>query len=161
MRPVGTAETPYPVPLTRRFDQKHREIARNGNTPNPEGFEVSAEARSSIGGESTDVAKPFGRGMSIDCFTESGMRLEATLFGTRFWPDEVLNASLDSGVKVTVTPSCSEPPPMRRDPSAPSSTRIARGSFSARRSLGFHASCHCSFRPEHSVRPVAARAERF
>lgn len=25
------------------------------------------------------------------------MRLEATLFGTRFWPDEVLNESLDSG----------------------------------------------------------------
>ncbi len=62
-----------------------------------EGFEVSAEARSSVGGESADVAKPFGRGISIYRVTESGMRLEATLFGTRFWPDEALNASLDSG----------------------------------------------------------------
>lgn len=57
-----------------------------------QGFEVSAEARGSVAGESADVAKPFGRGLSIYRVTESGMRLEATLFGTRFWPDEALNA---------------------------------------------------------------------
>jgi hypothetical protein len=83
--------------LTRRFDQKHREIARDGDTPNPKGFEVSAEARGAVGGGSADVAKPFVRGISIYHVTESGMRLEATLFGTRFLPDEVLNESLDSG----------------------------------------------------------------
>jgi hypothetical protein len=61
------------------------------------GIDRTAEARSSVGGESADVAKHFGRGISIYRVTESGMRLEATLFGTRFWPDEALNESLDSG----------------------------------------------------------------
>ncbi|HSO84185.1 hypothetical protein [Thiocapsa sp.] len=56
------------------------------------GFEVSAEARGSVSGEGGDVTKPFSRGVSVYRVTESGMRLEATLFGTRFWPDEALNA---------------------------------------------------------------------
>ncbi|WP_296809904.1 hypothetical protein [Thiocapsa sp.] len=37
------------------------------------------------------MTRPFSRGVSIYRVTESGMRLEATLFGTRFWPDEALN----------------------------------------------------------------------
>jgi hypothetical protein len=56
-----------------------------------QGFEVSAEARGSVAGEGADVAKPFSRGVSIYRATASGLRLEATLFGTRFWPDETLN----------------------------------------------------------------------
>lgn len=55
------------------------------------GFEVSTEARGSVSGEGGDVTKPFSRGVAIYRVTESGMRLEATLFGTRFWPDEGLN----------------------------------------------------------------------
>jgi hypothetical protein len=57
-----------------------------------QGFDSSAEARGSVAGKSADVAKPFGRGTPIDRVTESGARLEATLFGTRFRSDEALNA---------------------------------------------------------------------
>jgi hypothetical protein len=56
-----------------------------------QGFEVSGEARGSVAGERVDLAKPFSRGVSVYRVTESGLRLEATLFGTRFWPDEALN----------------------------------------------------------------------
>lgn len=56
-----------------------------------QGFEVTAEARGEVGGVRADVAQPFARGVAIYRVTESGLRLEATLFGTRFWPDDALN----------------------------------------------------------------------
>jgi hypothetical protein len=57
-----------------------------------QGFEVSAEARGSALVEDAGLTKSFGRGVSIYRLTGSGLKLEATLFGTGFWPDETLNA---------------------------------------------------------------------
>ncbi len=56
------------------------------------GFEVSAEARGALGGERADLTTPLSRGVAIYRVTDSGLRLETTLFGTRVWPDEALNA---------------------------------------------------------------------
>jgi hypothetical protein len=56
------------------------------------GFEVSAEARGALGGERADLTKPLSRGVAIYRVTDSGLRLETTLVGTRVWPDEALNA---------------------------------------------------------------------
>jgi hypothetical protein len=57
-----------------------------------QGFEVSAEARGSALAEDAGLTTSFSRGVSIYRLTGSGLKLEATLFGTRFWPDETLNA---------------------------------------------------------------------
>ncbi|MBK1646309.1 hypothetical protein CKO25_16975 [Thiocapsa imhoffii] len=57
-----------------------------------QGFEVSAETRGALGSEQADATKPLSRGVSIYRITSAGLRVEATLFGTRFWPDDALNA---------------------------------------------------------------------
>lgn len=55
------------------------------------GLDASAEASGMLGKERADLATRFQDGMALYRVTEGGLKVTATLTGTRFWPDAALN----------------------------------------------------------------------
>lgn len=58
-----------------------------------EGFDASAEAGGTLGGERAELGTRYRKGVAFYRITEGGLRVAASLSGTRFWSDEALNAA--------------------------------------------------------------------
>lgn len=59
-----------------------------------DGLDASAEAVSLVGDSHHEVISRFVSGVAAYRLTEGGFKVAASLAGTRFWPDEALNARL-------------------------------------------------------------------
>ncbi|MGE5154384.1 MAG: hypothetical protein ACM3ST_10235 [Bdellovibrio bacteriovorus] len=58
-----------------------------------EGFDASAEASGTLGGERAELGTRYRKGLAFYRITEAGLRVAASLSGIRFWSDEALNAA--------------------------------------------------------------------
>lgn len=58
-----------------------------------EGFDASAEVTGELGDEGATLGTRYRQGVAFYRVTEWGLRLTASLSGTRFWPDDGLNAA--------------------------------------------------------------------
>lgn len=56
-------------------------------------FDASAEASGTLGGERAELGTRYRKGLAFYRITEAGLRVAASLSGTRFWSDEALNAA--------------------------------------------------------------------
>lgn len=78
-----------------------------------EGFDASAEASGTLGGERAELGTRYRKGFAFYRVTEGGLRIAASLSGTRFWSDEALNsapAEVLSGPDLGAPPI--QPPPV-------------------------------------------------
>ena len=80
-----------------------------------EGFDASAEASGTLGKERAELGTRYRQGVAFYRVTEGGLRLAASLSGTRFWPDDGLNdvevtpAEVISGPDLTAPTQVSAP----------------------------------------------------
>jgi hypothetical protein len=57
-----------------------------------EGFDASAETSGTLGSERAELGARYRQGIAFYRVTEGGLRLAASLSGTKFWSDDALNA---------------------------------------------------------------------
>lgn len=57
-----------------------------------EGFDASAETSGTLGSERAELGARYRQGIAFYRVTEGGLRLAASLSGTKFWADDALNA---------------------------------------------------------------------
>lgn len=78
-----------------------------------EGFDATAEASGTLGGERAELGTRYRKGVAFYRVTDGGLRLAASLSGTRFWSDDWLNgvapAEVISGPDLGAPPI--QPPP--------------------------------------------------
>jgi hypothetical protein len=100
-----------------------------------EGFDASAEASGTLGSERAELGTRYRKGVAFYRVTDGGLRLAASLSGTRFWSDDALNmvapAEVISGPDLGAPPiqpqpaleevPVESPPDQRGEPSGESS----------------------------------------
>jgi hypothetical protein len=94
-----------------------------------QGFDASAETSGTLGGERAELGTRYLKGASFYRVTEAGLKVAATLSGTRFWSDGWLNgvegepaevpSGPDMGPPVTGTPPTPGPVPVEPPISSP------------------------------------------
>ena len=75
-----------------------------------EGFDASAQASGNLGGERAELGTRYRQGVAFYRVTEGGLRLAASLSGTRFWSDDRLNGVEGLPAEVITGPDLATPP---------------------------------------------------
>ncbi len=76
-----------------------------------EGFDAGAEASGTLGKERAELGTRYRKGAAFYRVTEGGLRLAASLSGTRFWPDAWLNGVEATPAEVISGPDLAAPTP--------------------------------------------------
>lgn len=87
-----------------------------------EGFDASAEASGTLGGEVAGLATRYLKGIAFYRLTEGGLKIAASVSGTRFWSDDALNtdpAEVISGPDLGPPPRQAIPTPGMAPSGAP------------------------------------------
>ena len=88
-----------------------------------EGFDAGAEASGTLGKERAELGTRYRKGAAFYRVTEGGLRLAASLSGTRFWPDNWLNGVEATPAEVISGPDLGTP----ALPPAPTSEGVQGG----------------------------------